>query len=80
MLKAIKNFHDKYSDRISVVLKFALVLSFTGTIFFIFRPDLNNHSNVKLPDEIQWRKVGDTMVIKKITSDSIHVEFIHPEK
>lgn len=76
MLKTIKNFHDKYSDRISVILKFGLVLGFTATIFFIFRPDLNNHSNVRLPDEIQWRKVGDTMVITKIKGDSIHVEFI----
>jgi hypothetical protein len=75
MLKEIKNFHDKYSDRISVVLKFVLVLSFAGTIFFIFRPDLNKNSNVALPDEIQWSKVGDTMVITKI-NDSIYVEFI----
>lgn len=80
MLKAIKNFHDKYNAQISVILKFGLVLGFMATIFLIFRPDLNNHSNVRLPDEIQWRKVGDTMVITKISGDSIHVEFIHPEK
>lgn len=75
MLKAIKNFHDKYNAQISVILKFVIMLSFLATIFFIFRPDLNHNSNVALPDEIQWRKVGDTMVITRI-NDSIYVEFM----
>jgi len=75
MLKTIKNFHNKYNAQISVILKFGLLIGFTATIFLIFRPDHNYHSNVALPDEIQWRKVGDTMVITKI-NDSIHVEFV----
>lgn len=79
MLKAIKNFHDKYSDQISVVLKFLLVLSFSGTIFFIFRPDLNNNSNVSLPEEIQMVEAGDTLVVSKV-SDSIYVEFVNHKK
>jgi len=79
MLKAIKNFHDKYSDRISVVLKFVLVLSFLATVFFIFRPDLNNNSNVSLPEEIQMAEVGDTLRVYKV-SDSIYVEFVSRKK
>lgn len=78
MIQTLKDFHYKYSAQISVVLKFALMIGFLATIYFVFRPDLNNHSNVKLPDEIQWRKVGDTMVITKI-NDSIHVKFINEE-
>lgn len=76
MIQALKDFHTKYSEPISVILKFGIMLGFLATIYVVFRPDLNNHSNVKLPDEIQWRKVGDTMVITKI-NDSIHVEFIN---
>lgn len=78
IIQVLKDFHAKYSEPISVILKFAIVIGFFTAIFVIFRPDLNNHSNVKLPDEIQWRKVGDTMVITKI-NDSIHVEFINKE-
>jgi hypothetical protein len=79
MIQALKDFHAKYSEPISVILKFAIMIGFISTIYVVFRPDLNNHSNVKLPDEIQWREVGDTMVITKITNDSIHVEFVKPK-
>jgi hypothetical protein len=79
MIQALKDFHAKYSEPISIILKFGIVIGFWATIYVIFRPDLNNHSNVKLPNEIQWRKVGDTMVITKI-NDSIHVKFISKEK
>ncbi len=78
IIQALKDFHAKYSERISVILKFGIMIGFVTTIYVVFRPDLNNHSNVKLPDEIQWRKVGDTMVITKI-NDSIHVQFINKE-
>lgn len=75
IIQALKDFHERYNDSITIILKFGIMLGFLATIYVVFRPDLNNHSNVKLPDEIQWRKVGDTMVITKI-NDSIHVEFI----
>lgn len=75
MFKSIKNFHDKYSDRISIVLKFVIMLSFLATVFFIFRPDLNNNSNVSLPEEIQMAEVGDTLSVYKV-DDSIYIGFI----
>jgi len=78
IVQALKDFHTRYNDSITIILKFGIMLGFLATIYVVFRPDLNNHSNVKLPDEIQWRKVGDTMVITKI-NDSIHVQFIHKE-
>lgn len=78
IIQSLKDFHAKYSERISVILKYGIMIGFVTTIYVVFRPDLNNHSNVKLPDEIQWRKVGDTMVITKI-NDSIHVQFINKE-
>ena len=74
----LKDFYERYNDSITIILKFGMMIGFFTAIFVIFRPDLNNHSNVKLPDEIQWRKVGDTMVITKI-NDSIHVQFINKE-
>lgn len=76
IIQVLKDFHTRYNDSITIILKFGIMLGFLATIYVVFRPDLNNHSNVKLPDEIQWRKVGDTMVITKI-NDSIHVQFIN---
>lgn len=78
IIQVLKDFHTRYNDSITIILKFGIMLGFLATIYVVFRPDLNNHSNVKLPDEIQWRKVGDTMVITKI-NDSIHVQFINKE-
>ena len=78
IIQLLKDFHTRYNDSITIILKFGIMLGFLATIYVVFRPDLNNHSNVKLPDEIQWRKVGDTMVITKI-NDSIHVQFINKE-
>jgi len=78
IIQALKDFHTRYNDSITIILKFGIMIGFITTIYVVFRPDLNNHSNVKLPDEIQWRKVGDTMVITKI-NDSIHVQFINKE-
>lgn len=76
--QVLKYFYERYNDSITIILKFGIMIGFITTIYVVFRPDLNNHSNVKLPDEIQWRKVGDTMVITKI-NDSIHVQFINKE-
>lgn len=76
--QVLKDFYERYNDSITIILKFGIMIGFITTIYVVFRPDLNNHSNVKLPDEIQWRKVGDTMVITKI-NDSIHVQFINKE-
>lgn len=78
IIRVLKDFHTRYNDSITIILKFGMMIGFLATIYIVFRPDLNNHSNVKLPDEIQWRKVGDTMVITKI-NDSIHVQFINKE-